>query len=291
MGIGKGFGYSVFANLFRLALCENNTECDEYTNKEWPVLRISPNTDQPVLPFPLPELKKRGTGTNENWLLPSYLNLVAQAKQYYAKISSLAFNGSLPPLFIDGRTCIRQHEDCLGDTRDALYMDGDEPLLHSKHSQRVLQDAYNNLIIKKKEVSITPKGPDFLLTSQTGDFLVVIGVIHTLTNKATYTNIAVYNIAAEMGVGAVIDDKLQGTANMLIPNDPNNKYFYVQIFARDNTCKDHGSNCFAVPVDFPGVPLNERLSFVERAYIEKETTVGPDGNELIAPTVLHYKVL
>ena len=51
---------------------------------------------------------------------------------------------------------------------------------------------------------------------------------------------------------------------------------------------DDPSFCFRVPVSFPGVPLSANMSFVERAYLQPSTHVGPDGHSLQHPIVLHF---
>jgi hypothetical protein len=73
---------------------------------------------------------------------------------------------------------IQEGSDCLGDTRDAVYMDGDEPLAITPAVCCVF--------------GFLRKGPSFQLSDDPNDFLVVVGVTHSRTPKplATYINLA-----------------------------------------------------------------------------------------------------
>ncbi len=159
--LGLGWGYSVFATLFRLAYCEDKGRCQQYMDFDWPLIRIRPKNDTVVSfnPFPLQPEKKRGTGTTEAFLNATFATIVNNVVNHY---SNQGFNlisiDSFPPLLLEGRDCIKQGTNCIGDTRDANYMDGSEPL--------------------KRAPQITPNGPFYYLINDTSDFLLMIGVIH-----------------------------------------------------------------------------------------------------------------
>ncbi len=100
-----------------------------------------------------------------------------------------------------------------------------------------------------------------------------------------------YNTEREMGVASIEDDQMKGSA-ALYYNGTDSDQFYVWMFKRD--CVNPFNNkplpfCSVISTDFPGVAIDQPLSFVERAYMEPATKVGPYGLELIAPKVVHFK--
>jgi hypothetical protein len=117
------------------------------------------------------------------------------------------------------------------------------------------------------------------------DFLIVVGVHHVETGKARYVNLAAYHTRRLMGVGAVTDLDMNGSADLYLPQHPLRKYLYAYKFARD--C--HGEPfCFTVPTGQLGVPLDEALMLIERPYLEPATDTGPLPSQLMTPMVLHF---
>mmetsp|Transcript_7124 Transcript_7124/g.16279 ORF Transcript_7124/g.16279 Transcript_7124/m.16279 type:complete len:483 (+) Transcript_7124:20-1468(+) len=265
--LGHGFGHTVFTTLIRVAACDKEShpdECSAYVGHKWPIFHVRPKELQPAAPFPAAPLKKRGTGVTEAHLQADLDLLVESVTSAYSN-STVVEKAALAFLPLEGRECLKEHHDCLGDTRDACYMDGDEPLLSNRSA-----------------LGIKPKGPEFVLTDDPGDFIVVCGVDHTVTGKATYSNIAVYFVERALGVLGVLDTKLKGSAAVYGGGD--NVYAYK--FARK--CAAQEAFCAEVPFEFPGVPAHKALTFVERAYLEPATGVGPLGTELLPPVILHF---
>ena len=277
---GIGLGHTVYVWLFRIAMCEDPAACQRYRQAQWPVYRITPKEAQapgPV-PYPLPTFKHRGTGTTENYLAKSLLDLEAAAAALYGHYSSQRVRAVLSPLEFDGIACIRQGTQCLGATRDALYNDGSEPL---RGATQGVFPAPNTT---------------FHLSDDPTDFVVLLGVIHTFTKpqpKASYTAIALYDIDKEMAVVGATDAALQGSATAFLPHDPNAGSLYVARFARNcnalqlpfkEVCLDVPS-----PPTFPGLPPTANASVVERAYMEPATTVGPAASEILPPILLQYR--
>jgi hypothetical protein len=60
----------------------------------------------------------------------------------------------------------------------------------------------------------------------TRDFLVVVGVQHETTGKATFTSLAVYNPPRLMGIAAVTGDELLNSADRYLPTHPQRRYLY-----------------------------------------------------------------
>lgn len=282
--MGNGLSSTIFMTVFRIADCSNSSFCHEYYNQNWTVIRATPRTPRNQVSFGVPAYKNRTTDITEN-AYASTLNLLVNnvIKASVSLHVKLQKQATLLPLLIDGRTCIADHSNCLGDTRDACYMDGDEPLLPAM--------VYNSPpsilapLFAQNPLNIMPNGPAFFLSDDPNDFLIMVGVIHSQTPvpKATYTNIAVYDVLKAMGVFAAMDEAITGSAALYGINEP---YYYAYKFARN--CSSTEIFCYSVPTTFPGVPIDAPLTFVERAYVDPATTVGPDPLELLPPVILHF---
>lgn len=112
----------------------------------------------------------------------------------------------------------------------------------------------------------------------------MIGVDHARTGKADYTSLAIYDTTRLVGMSAVADTALAGSARAWLgPQDPDAASLYAWRFARD--CAG-ATACTVVPTTFPGAPLDATLSATERPYLEPATRTGPDPSELLPPRVL-----
>jgi hypothetical protein len=152
---------------------------------------------------------------------------------------------------LSGRRCIERGTPCLGDNADTTYI-----------------------------ASI----PTWL-SDQPQDFLIVVGINHQATGKASYMNLGVYHVKRLMGIGAVTGDDLAGSAERYLPNHPLGQYLYAYKFARN--CQGE-ADCFTVPTEAIGVPLDDALNFIERPYLELATKTGPLPSQLLIPEVLRF---
>eukprot|EP00042_Codosiga_hollandica_P053524 m.702997 g.702997 ORF g.702997 m.702997 type:complete len:481 (-) comp58714_c0_seq7:1390-2832(-) len=282
--MGVGLNNTIFANLFRITDCANSSFCNAYFNSNWTVLRATPIKQRQGVPFPVRAYVNRTVANDESDLNSTLTSLVSDViKAFESSSVQLAEQARLLPLFIDGRTCIREKLNCVGDTRDACYMDGNEPLLNLIRTSRLLKEHDVDI---DASVSISPNGPQFFLSNDTEDFILMVGIIHNQTPApmASYTNIVVYDVLKQMGVAAFMDDVITGSAQQY---GVYTNAFYAFKFAR--TCGHSEQYCYAVPTTFPGVPLDYPLTFVERAYVNPATNVGPDPAQLLPPVILHFK--
>eukprot|EP01012_Entosiphon_sulcatum_P008004 TRINITY_DN14212_c2_g1_i1.p1 TRINITY_DN14212_c2_g1~~TRINITY_DN14212_c2_g1_i1.p1 ORF type:complete len:246 (+),score=42.43 TRINITY_DN14212_c2_g1_i1:99-836(+) len=218
----------------------------------------------------------RGTGQTEGFLAAGLLDLVAAVMRSLNATHRFVSRDDLLALPLDGRDCIRNHSHCIGATRDSLYFDGTEPLFQGHHGRRL---------------GIHNVSPQYVMTKD--DVLVVCGVIHTRTGKATYVNVAPYFVEQELATGAVVDTKLEGSAAQYLRVPPSSASgavdvdsLYAYTFQRDCGSQPY---CYSVPYrGFPSIPLKANMTFVERVYLEPATRVGPLYTELQHPIVLHY---
>jgi len=208
------------------------------------VWRITPaEQTQPDL-YPTSTLRVRGTGTTEMELMPA-LNDLREAilvKHGHLEATELTTSIWLP----EGYVAIQEVIDVLGETRDTVYLRTDS----------------------------------FKLKDDPNEFVIVYGVNHAATGKATYSNLGVYGVTAMNGIGGVSNHDLAGTAEEYLTGHPQAKYLYVWKVAR-HALGD--PNIVEVPygVKANGIDLDQEGFIGWRAYLEPETKVGPIWHELV----------
>ena len=208
---------------------------------------MTPPTPVAIDPFPVPLQRPRGTNSSEAWLRPALDALVAAVKAHYHHLA-VKTRRTFVLDFLSGRRCIERGTLCLGDNSDATY------------------------------VASIPTW----LSDQPQDVLIVVGINHQATGKASYMNLGVYHVKRLMGIGAVTGDDLAGSAERYLPHHPLRRYLYAYKFARN--CQGE-ADCFPVPTAEIGVPLDDALNVIERAYLELATRTGPLASELLMPRV------
>jgi hypothetical protein len=124
------------------------------------------------------------------------------------------------------------------------------------------------------------------LSSDPNEFIIVYGVNHVATGKATYSNVVPYGSDGWNGVGAITDLDLKGTAQAYLPHNPKAKYLYVYKVARD--CNGD-PNCFEVSTggDY-GIDLAQPLLIGWRLYLEKVTKTGPSYDEIVYDKAIKF---
>ncbi len=246
-----------FSFLLRTALFDDPSQKDPYFDslQNSGVFRLTPLSPMSLDPFPMPALRVRGNGATEF----DYIDDMDQLK--LAIINRFA-NHRFQVLdtkqwLVEGFEGIQRGIDVLGEDRDAAYL----------------------------------KSDDFGLAD--GEFIMMYGVLHANTGKATYTNINLYDGSTlENGERADISvasasgvSDLPGTAFDYIPDNPQAGNFYVFKVARD--CGSD-SNCLQVPTDLCPRAKLENLFLVFRAYLEPGRKVGPAYNEIIFDRAIKF---
>lgn len=245
LSMGVDARSDAFTFLNRMAFFQNQTSERAYMN-ETPgvVLRITPNQSSELKPYKLPEIRVRGNGN------ASELNLMPALSELRAAILKKYGEGNATELvthvwLTEGYDALQRGINVIGVTRDTTYM------------------------------NTTP----FKLGDGPGQFLIVYGVNHAATGKATYSNLGIYGTKLDNGVVAVGNNRFEGTADEFIPGNPAARYLYVWKVARN--CSEEG-NCTEVPTGpgSYGIGLNETAYMGFRAYAEKATEVGPSYTEI-----------
>eukprot|EP01006_Ploeotia_vitrea_P044388 TRINITY_DN66828_c6_g1_i1.p1 TRINITY_DN66828_c6_g1~~TRINITY_DN66828_c6_g1_i1.p1 ORF type:complete len:478 (+),score=32.67 TRINITY_DN66828_c6_g1_i1:29-1462(+) len=282
--LGYGLGHSVWLMALRMAVCKNKHHCEAYKRAEFPILHVKPKKKRTQVPFGLYGLRPRGTGKTEDYLKASLAELISKVVQHHSSLR-LASKATLFSFPLNGRVCIKDNENCVGATRDALYMDGDEPLWMTT-TTATKNDHHQQENDRNPPVRLHPNGPSWRLSDDADDMLVVVGVIHSKTGKATYINVAPYDVSRELSTGGVVDTLLEGSGAEYLPTNKDAKYLYAYTFKRH--CGGM-KFCTEIPSrGFPSCPLDKNITFVERAYLEPSTKVGPKAGELLVPVVLHF---
>jgi hypothetical protein len=215
------------------------------------VFRVTPVTPATSDPYPVPRLRVRGTGVTEIDLLDDLDSLRQAILTKYSGLTSTDIMSSV--WLTEGFDAIQREMDVLGENRDTTYLKT-EPL--------------------------------FTLSEDPNDFLIVYGVNHEATGKATYANFTVYGADLLIGVASEHSRNLWGSAQDYIPAQSETNYLYAWKVARHCNGEAH---CTEVPIgDCPGLALDEQMFIVFRAYLERTTKVGPAYSEIVYDRAIKF---
>ena len=131
------------------------------------------------------------------------------------------------------------------------------------------------------------RNPAITLGNDTNEFIIVYGVNHVATGKATYENFVLYGADVWNGVGMITDLDFNGTAEEYLPDNPNAKYLYVYKIARNCNGDPH---CYEVPYGPGGygIDLDQPLFIAWRIYLEKATKTGPSYSEIVYDRAIKF---
>ena len=255
--LGLGPDADSFVQILRVAVFASDTEKKAYISAPpGVVLRLTPKTDEPTMPLdPLPEplLRESGTGGTEDGFENALNELEAAILAKYSGLKSTPIRTS--EMDIKGFDCIKEGRPCLGDNHDAIYLNA-FPILSTGR---------------------LPDSPE--------DFFILYGVNHEASGKATYSNASIYFRDRALGVAAINSTEMKGSAELYLPDNPQASMLYaIKVSRRCGT----EPFCLEVPVTFPGVPLNEEVSFTFRLYLEPQTRTAPSGSEILFDRVIRF---
>jgi len=249
MGTGPEFDTIVFGH--RMALFADEKAGQAYVNAISAAIRVIPKSQAKLDPFPAPELRVRGTGKTEVDLQPALEDL---RKAILVKHSNLAADEFETSVWLpESYDAVQRGLYVAGESRDTTYLRCDT----------------------------------FTLGDTPDEFIIVYGVNHAASGKATYSNCNFYGEAGWNGVAGILSTEYAGSAEEYLPGNPLAKYLYVCKFAR--SCGPE-KTCVAVPTgpEAHGVALDEPAFIAFRAYIEPATRVGPAYSELLYDRVIKF---
>ncbi|MDC0741743.1 hypothetical protein [Polyangium mundeleinium] len=245
-----------FGVLFRSAIFEDAAAGDAWLNAPpVTVYRLTPSTP-PVAaePYGKATPRPKDATNDEN---PTYAAAAAELEQAILAAYAGTHDATIETMTEgtpDPYACIAGEKSCAGDNRDTIY----------------------------------PATGPFLWPVNAKDFIIVHGVDHSQTGKATYANASVYALQHLVGVAAVSSKSWKGSAAKYLPNHPLVDKLYAYKIAQ--TCNGEAF-CLEVP-DAPcpnGIAPGSVAVIAFRAYLEPGTNTAPNPALLVPDGVLRFK--
>jgi hypothetical protein len=207
--LGDGADADELKVVLRIGMPESSAAINNYLQQAASaitVLRVTPRSQADIDPFPVPQLRVRGTGATEMDLVNT-LDLLRQGIME-ANPGLIATDIQTMPNWFEGADYIQRWHDPWADSRDALFLTAG---------------------------NVEPFGSTGEVTLTDDEFLMVYGVNHVATGKATYMSVNAYaSEKAKMSIGQVFYDALAGTAvPYLPPGDPTAEMMYAYKVSRN----------------------------------------------------------
>ena len=229
------------------------------------VFRVTPRESATPNPFPVPPLRVRGTGQTEMNLMNTLDRLRdgIVVKNLEENPEMKATDIRSKPNWYEGYDYIQQKRDPGGDSRDALFLSAGYLPEYDGFEEITLAD---------------------------DEFLMVYGVNHVATGKATYMSVNVYaSKYAKLSINQVFDEDLAGTAWKYLDGDPAADLFYAYKISRDcggdPDCLplDNDPECSRLVIDSDTI-----LGLIFRMYLEPATSVGAAQQEVLYDRILKF---
>jgi hypothetical protein len=265
-----------FMMLIRPAIYKDKQAGNDYLNNTpATVFRVTPKETTKLDPYDYPELRVRGTGKTEFYLIDDLVGLREAILNKYKGLNATELPTSISvPV---GSDAIQRGIDAIGPNNDACYLWSANQTVSSPTPPFPDLSQYYDFV----------RHPAITLGNDPNEFIIVYGVNHAATGKATYSNFGVYGADAWNGVGAIEDPAFNGTAEEYLPDNPDAKYLYVYKIARN--C-DGDPHCFKVPTGpgAYGIGLNQPISIIWRIYLERSTRTGPSYSEIVYDRAIKF---
>ena len=272
-----GQGGSLLYLLHRVTIPDEPDALIDYIkDPPYRIFRVTPNPVgfEPQLapdPQPVPVLHVRGTGHTEMELYPALKRLREAILNEYASKPHQVLDTSV---YAQGRRFaekpyvgLQRGLDVLAATRDTNYL---------------------------------ATYPNFVLREGIDEFVIVYGVNHQATGKATYASFSIYADTERLfGLQTTYSPDFGDSARRFLPDDPDADMLYAWKVARN--CAEGEQYCMEVTQptfeDMSGVPYecnpaldlnNEEMWLAFRTYLEPATKTGPDDNELLYDQAIYF---
>ena len=165
---------------------------------------------------------------------------------------------------LNGDKCIQDVTLCRGDNGDTTYSAGP-------------------VVVGTTDSGALTVGPQLDLTLNDDDYFIVYGVNHQVTGKAVYANLGIYTADTRIGVQAVSDEEMRGSANAYVPMLDEKDALFAYEIRRDCTDRPY---CLTLPTTFPGIAPDQGIFFIFRAYLNPGLTVSAAPSELVPERVI-----
>jgi hypothetical protein len=276
LNMGLNNTSDTFMQFIRPALFKDPQAGDDYINNTPAVIfRITPNKSTELDPYSVPDLRVRGTGKTEFDLTEDLAELrQAILKKYNGSIASELPTSMWVP---DGNDGMQRGINILAPNNDCCYLWSANQSVSSPTPFLFNTSQYYSFL----------RDPAVTLGNDPNEFIIVYGVNHVATGKATYSNFAIFGADVWNGVKAITDADFNGTAQEYLPDNPNAKYLYVYKIARN--CSGD-PNCYELPYGLKGhgIELDQPLFIGWRVYHEKSTKTGPAYSEIMYDRAIKF---
>jgi hypothetical protein len=266
-----------FAAFVRPALVTDKQAEENYINNTpATVFRITPNNTTELDPYDYPELRVRGTGQTEFDLMDDLEELrVAILEKYNESNATELPTSQIVPI---GSDAIQRGINAVGPNNDAAYLWSANQTASSPTPPFFDTSQYYPFL----------RDPAVTLGNNSSEFIIVYGVNHVATGKATYSSFTVYGADVWNGIGAITDADFNGSAEEYLPDNPNAKYLYVYKLARN--CSENDTYCYEVPSGrgAHGLELDQPLYIGWRVYLENSTKTGPAYSEIVYDRAIKF---
>lgn len=243
-----------------------DTDLEPYEQAPRTLLRVTPNQPLPpedLEPIPPPNLRVKGTGETEVFLLPLVEKL---GKALIARYPDYVATPIATTNWYEGYNCIENGQNCLGDNRDTPYI---PPSFNPVTGQ-----LNQNMVLAEDE------------------FYIAYGVNHRATGKATYSNVSVLGWTHKSSPVVINNEMMAGSARHFLGSGWETAAvdkLYAYRMTRPCGCDGDKAYCLEVPYDCNnGIAAEEPMAIVFRAYLEPATRVAPAYGEIIIDRILKF---
>jgi hypothetical protein len=276
LNMGLDNSSDTYLMVIRPALYKDKQAGDEYLNHTpATIFRITPNQTTKLDPYNYPELRVRGTGKTEFDLMPDLEKLREAILNKYSNLNAteLPTSQTVTP----GSDGMQRGIDVIGPDNDCCYLWSANQTASSPTPPFPNISQYYPFL----------QYPRITLGNDPNEFIIVYGVNHVATGKATYSNFALYGADIWNGVKAITNEDFNGSAEAYLPNDPNAKYLYVYKLARHCVGDPY---CYEVPTGpgAYGIGLDQPIMIAWRIYLEKATKTGPSYSEILYDRAIKF---
>jgi hypothetical protein len=276
LNMGLENSSDTYMMVIRPALYKDKQAGDEYINHTpATVFRITPNQTTKLDPYNYPELRVRGTGKTEFDLMPDLETLREAILNKHSNLDATELPTSQTVTV--GSDGMQRGIDVIGPDNDCCYLWSENQTISSPTPPFPNLSQYYPFL----------KHPRITLGNDPNEFIIVYGVNHVATGKATYSNFALYGSDIWNGVKAITNEDFNGSAEAYLPGKPNAKYFYIYKLTRHCGGDPY---CYEVPTGpgAYGIGLDQPLMLAWRIYLEKATKTGPSYSEILYDRAIKF---
>lgn len=267
LGFEPGSDTFLIAN--RNALFEDEEAGDAYVeNPTFKVMRVTPENEATLDPFPTAPLRVRGTGETEIDHTPTLAKLREAILEHYEGLGYEAEEYITKTVANEGFDYTERQVTTLGDTRDALYLGAGNMPEFDLNADLTLKD---------------------------GEFLIAYGLDHMATGKATYVNLSTYTSGpSKMSLGQAYPIDLEDSAYQFL-SGPDAEMTYAYKISRNCDGEDF---CLTVAVPIEGCKNKEDgseiltdtspLGVIFRLYLQPSTSIGAAFPEVVYDKLIKF---